>query len=101
MAQPRKTPSNNSGDDGESNPPQGSLENPHKLQFKNKRINSQQEEEKQNVFEADILLDNMDLDVDIENILFLDDEEHTQENVQSIALAVQDEVFFDEETFSV
>ena len=72
MAQPRKTPSNNSGDDGESNYPQGSLENPHKLQVKRKRVNSQQEEEKQNVPEDDILLDNMDLDVDIENITFLD-----------------------------
>jgi hypothetical protein len=43
----------------------------------------------------------MDLDVDIENIWFPDDEEHTQENVQSVALVVQDEVFSDEETFSV
>jgi hypothetical protein len=33
-----------------------------------KRVNSQQEEEKQNVSEGDIFLDNMDLDVDIENI---------------------------------
>jgi hypothetical protein len=42
----------------------------------------------------------MDLDVDIENIQFPDDEEHTQENVQCVALVVQDEVFSDEETFS-
>jgi hypothetical protein len=68
MAQPRRTPSNNSGDDGERNPPQGILENPHKLQFKRKRVNSQQEEEKKNVPEDDIFLDNIDLDVDIENI---------------------------------
>jgi hypothetical protein len=96
MDQPRKTPSNNSSDDGERNPPQGILENPHKLQFKSKRVNSQEEEEIQNVLEDDIFLDNIDLYVDIENIRFLDDEEHTQENVQSAALAVQDEVFFGE-----
>jgi len=46
MVQQRKTPSNNLGDDGERNPPQGSLENPHKLQVKGKRVNSQQDEEK-------------------------------------------------------
>jgi len=76
MTQKIKTPSNNSGDDGERNPLQGSLENPHKLQVKRKRVNSQQEEEKQNVHEEDIFLDNMDFDVDIENIWFPDDEEH-------------------------
>jgi hypothetical protein len=35
--------SNNSGDDEERNPPKGNLENPHKLQVKIKRTNSQQE----------------------------------------------------------
>ena len=67
-AQPRKTPTNNSSDDEERNPPQGSLQNPHKLQFKRKRVNFEQEEEKKNVPEDDIFLDNIDLDVDIENI---------------------------------
>jgi len=43
----------------------------------------------------------MDLDVDIENIQFIDDEEYTQVNVQSVALDVQYEVFSDEETFSM
>jgi hypothetical protein len=38
----------------------------------------------------------MELDVDIENIQFPNDEEYTQENVQSTTLVFQDEVFFDE-----
>ena len=88
MVQQRKTPSNNLGDDGERNPPQGSLENPHKLQVKRKRINSQQEGEKQIIPEDNIFLDNMDFDVDIENIQFPDDEEHAQENVQSTTLRI-------------
>jgi hypothetical protein len=46
VAQQRKPTNNNSGDDGERNPPQGSLENPHKLKVKRKRINSQQGGEK-------------------------------------------------------
>jgi hypothetical protein len=70
MAQQIKSSSNNSGDDGERNPPQGSLENPHKLKGKRKRINSQQEGKEQNAPENDNLLDDMDLDVDIENIQF-------------------------------
>jgi hypothetical protein len=68
---------------------------------KRKRVNFQQEEEEQNIPEDDIFLDNMDLDVDIENIWFSDDEECAQENVQFAALVIQDEVFFDEETFSI
>jgi len=38
----------------------------------------------------------MELDVDIENIRFLEDKEHDQENVHFAALVVQDEVFSDE-----
>jgi hypothetical protein len=78
LAKQRKPSSNNLGGDGERNPPQGSLENPHKLQVKRKRVNSQKEGEEKDVIEDDILLDDMDLDVDIENIRFPDDEEHTQ-----------------------
>ena len=74
--QQRKPSSNNLGDDGERNPPQGSLENPHKITVKRKRVNSHKEEEEQNTPENDILLDDMDLDVDIENIRFLEEEEH-------------------------
>jgi hypothetical protein len=40
---------NNSNDGGEKNPPQGKLENPHKLKIKRKRNNSQQEEEEQHI----------------------------------------------------
>jgi hypothetical protein len=59
---------------------------------KRKRVYSQQEEEEQNAHENDILLDDMDLDVDIESIQFKDEEESAQENVQCLALVVQDEV---------
>jgi hypothetical protein len=48
MTQQRKPSSNNSGDDGDKNPLQGSLENPHKLTVKRKRVDSQQEGEEQN-----------------------------------------------------
>jgi hypothetical protein len=49
-----------------------------------------------------MLLDDMDLDVDIENINFLDEEEPTTENIPCIStLVVQDEIFSDEETFVV
>jgi hypothetical protein len=44
----------------------------------------------------------MDLDVDIENIAFPDVEVSARENVQPVfALMIQDETFFDEETFVV
>jgi hypothetical protein len=44
----------------------------------------------------------MDLDVDIKNIWFPDEEERVQENTQFVVeLAIQNEVFSDEETFSV
>jgi hypothetical protein len=99
--QQRKPSSNNSGDEGERNSPQGSLEKPHKLTVKRKRVDSQQEGEEQNTPENDIFLDDMDLYVDIENIWFPYEEECAQENVQSAALVVQDKFFSDEETFYV
>jgi hypothetical protein len=78
------------------------LENPHKLKVKRKRTNSQQEGEEQNIPENNIYLEDMDLDVDIENICFLDEEEQIQENIQFVVeLAIQDEIFSNEETFSV
>jgi hypothetical protein len=82
-------------------PPQGSLENSHKLTMKRKRANSQQEGEEQKAPKNDILLDDMDLDVDIENIRFPDEEECTQQDVQYVALVVQDEILSNEETFFV
>jgi hypothetical protein len=99
MTQQRKPTSNNLGDDGKTNPPHVSLENSHKLAMKRKRVNSQQEGGEQNIPKYDIFLDDIDLDVDIENIWFLDEEEHAQENVQSATLVVKDEVFFNEQNF--
>jgi hypothetical protein len=52
----------------------GKLEKSHKLQVKRKRINSQQEIE-EHILESEIHLEDMDLEVDIENIQFLDDDE--------------------------
>jgi hypothetical protein len=44
----------------------------------------------------------MDLDVDIKNIWFPNEEERVQENTQfTVELAIQNEVFSNEETFSV
>ena len=49
-----------------------------------------------------MLLDGMDLDVDIENIIFSEEEDLAIENVQhTSALVVKDEIFYDEETFVV
>jgi hypothetical protein len=49
------------------------LEKSQKLQVKRKRTNSQQEIEEK-VYESEIHPEDMDLEVDIENIHFLDDE---------------------------
>jgi hypothetical protein len=66
----RKIHSTNFGDDEDRNPPKGNLENPHKLKVKMKRTSSHPEGDETHAQENDLLLDNMDLYVDIENILF-------------------------------
>jgi hypothetical protein len=100
-SQQKKSSMNNSDDGGDKNPPQGKLEKSHKLQVKRKRTNSQQEIE-EHIPESEIHLEDMDLEVDIENIQFPDDEERVQENIQSVAeLAIQDEEFSEEESFSI
>jgi hypothetical protein len=77
------------------------LEKYHKLQVKRKRTNSQQEIE-EHIIEREIHLDDMDLEVYIEHIQFPDDEERVQENIQPVfKLAMQDEEFLEEESFSV
>jgi hypothetical protein len=78
--QQRKFSNNNSGDDGETNFSQRNLENPHKLIVKRKTTNSQQGGEEKDKPKDNISLEGMDLDVDIENIWFLDEEEHIHEN---------------------
>jgi hypothetical protein len=60
------------------------LEWSHKLQVKRKRQNSQQEVE-QHVPENEIILEDMDLDMDIENIQFPDDEQRLQESKEIAA----------------
>jgi hypothetical protein len=71
-------------------------------QVKRKRTSSQQEGDETHAQENDLLLDKMDLDVDIENITFPDVELSSQENVHPVsALMIQEETFFDEETFVV
>jgi hypothetical protein len=73
------------------------LEKSHKLQVKIKRSNSLQENE-EHIPKTEIPLEDMDLEVDIENIHFLDDEERVPENVQfMVELAIQDEEFSEEE----
>jgi len=81
----RKMHSNNSGDDEERNPSKGNMENFHKLKVKRKRTNLQQEGGETHALEADLLLDNMDLDIDIENITFPDVEVSTTGNEQHIS----------------
>jgi hypothetical protein len=77
------------------------LENPHRLKVKRKRTSSQQEEE-EHIPGNEIPLEDIILDVDIKNIRFPDEEERVQENTQLLVeLVIQDEVFSDEETFSV
>jgi len=73
------------------------LEKPHKIQVKRKRTNSQQEV-KQHIPEIESSLEDMELEVDIENIQFPDDDPRLQENQQLAAdLAIQEEVFSEEE----
>lgn len=77
------------------------MEKFHKLQVKRKRTNSRQEIE-EHIPKSEILLEDMDLEVDIENIHFPNDEERVPENVQSVAeLAIQDKEFSKEESFSI
>jgi hypothetical protein len=100
-SQQKKYSTNNSGDGGDRNPPQGKLEKPHKLQVKRKRTNSQQEVE-QHVPEIEASLEDMDLEVDIENIQFLDDDQILQETQKlAVELVIQEEVFLEEESISV
>jgi hypothetical protein len=90
------------GGGGDKNPPQGKIENPHKLQVKRKRKNSQREEVEQPISENDISLEDMDLEVDIENIHFPDEEQRLQESQQvAVELATQEEDFSEEESFSI
>jgi hypothetical protein len=49
-----------------------------------------------------MLLDDMDLDVDIDNISFLDKEElATKNDLHVSTFVVQDEIFSDEENFDI
>jgi len=70
---------NNSNDGCDRNPPKGRLYKSHKLQVKRKRQGTLHEEE--NIIpEGEIKFQYMDLDINIEDIEFEDDEQRLQES---------------------
>jgi hypothetical protein len=76
----------NSNDGGEKNPPKGNLERPHKLPVTRKRkrgINNEGESE--DIPKEEINLEYMELDVNIEDIEFMD-EEHSVQEIRAIAI---------------
>jgi hypothetical protein len=81
------------------------MENPHKIQVRKKRKVPPQEEAEQQVSENDtnnLSLEDMDLEVDIENIHFPDEEQRLQETQQiAVEIAAQEEDFSEEESFTI
>jgi hypothetical protein len=76
-----KSAIDNSNDGGDQNPPKGSLERPHKLPVTSKRkIQTNQEGGNEGAPEDEIVLEDMDLDVNIEDIEFPDEEQRIQES---------------------
>jgi hypothetical protein len=72
----RKSSTNNSGDGGDHNPPKGSLERPHKPPVTRKRKGQTNQQGINKVTPQDeVALEDMDLDVNIEDIEFLDEEQ--------------------------
>jgi len=70
----------NSNDGGEHNHPKGNIERPHKLPVTSKRKRGTNKEgESESVHEEEIVLEDMELDVNIENIEFPDEEQRMQE----------------------
>jgi hypothetical protein len=90
-------------DGGDQNPPKGSIERPHKIPVTSKRkrkINK----EGTNEFEPEdeISLEDMDLDANIEDIEFPDEEQRVQERRQvATELATQEAIIFEEEPITL
>ena len=101
----KRVSSDNSSGGGDKNPPQGKMENPHKIQVRKKRKIAPQEEAEQQVSENDtnnLSLEDMDLEVDIENIHFPDEEQRLQKTQQiAVEIATQEEYFLEEESFTI
>ena len=73
-SQQNKSSTNNFDDGGDQNHPRGILNKSHKLQVKIKRQFTQQEEENI-IHKGEGMLQDMDLDINIEDIDFPDDEQ--------------------------
>jgi hypothetical protein len=77
----RESSMDNSNDEREQNPPKGNLERPHKLPVTSKRKRGTNKKgETEGIPEEEIILEDMDLDVNIEDIEFLDEEQRMQES---------------------
>jgi hypothetical protein len=73
-SQQNKYSTNNYDDGGDKNPPRGRLEKYRKLQVKIKRQGTQQK--KENIVpKREVVIQDMDLDINIEDIEFPDDEQ--------------------------
>jgi hypothetical protein len=77
----KKSVIENSGDGDDPNPPKKNLERPHKLTIRSKRkIQVNQQEISELVPDDDDILEDMELDANIEDIEFPDDEQRIQES---------------------
>jgi hypothetical protein len=92
----------NSGDGDDPNHPKKSVERPHKLPInKRKRKNNQQEVEEV-IPDEEFLLEDMELDANIEDIEFPDDEQRVQQSREvAVELVTQEPVFYEEESLTL
>jgi hypothetical protein len=98
-----KSLTENSGDGDDHDPPKRNLERPHKLTINSKRKRQTNQQEVDEVIpEDEYALEDMDLDVNIEDIEFLDEEQRIQESKEVAAeLATQEPIFFEEESLTL
>jgi hypothetical protein len=93
----------NSSDRDDPHHPKSNIEKPHKLPItiKRKRKNNQQEVEEV-IPDANVLLEEMELDENIEDIEFPYDEQTIQENREVVGeLVTQEHFFYEEESLTL
>ena len=89
---------NNSNDGGDHNPPKGSFERYHKLLVTSKiKIQISREGGNEGAPKDEVVLEDMNLDVNIEDIEFPNEEQRIQESREvTIALATWEPILFEE-----
>jgi hypothetical protein len=98
-----KSSIHNSDDEGDHNPPRGSIEKPHKIPITRKRKRKTNREGTNEVEPKDgMALEDLDLDANIKDITFLDEEKRVQESREFVAeLVTQEPALFEEESMTL